>query len=461
MVRLSAPFLVFAVALTACGGRSALVADGGAGRGGAGVGGATGEGGATGVGGTTGAAGASVDAGFDEPEVATGPVPGAFSLTSPIADPLAQAAATFSWSASADAVSYEVELSTTPSFDAATTRRLPVVNGTKSFVDKELARGLVYYWRVSAVGPGGARTMASSSPAWFSVPIDATSPFGVAATSKGKVVFVEHLKPGLTIFDPATSAERFVQTTGFDARMLAVTRDGTRAFINEIGGRTVTQVDLENDRPAEVVLSTKDQWIYGFDVTPDGATLVAPVMDTTLNETVLASFPVVGTAPPKTIRLGVQQVPYNAILTPDGETALVAVGGLSHIHLASGLSAKIPQAGGYALAVTADGRKAWMTEGEEGGVREIDLVTNTRGRVIPFMPAHDFCGLAISPDGKHGVATSSRRVGVLDLQAGTVIKTFDLWARCAAISPDGRRAYVSTLPGSNAGKVVVLPLPLP
>jgi hypothetical protein len=54
--------------------------------------------------------------------------------------------------------------------------------------------------------------------------------------------------------------------------------------------------------------------------------------------------------------------------------------------------------------------------------------------------------------------TAFRQIGVLDLTAGTIETTYPIPSRCATISADGKRAYVSTL-ASPHGQVVVLKLP--
>jgi DNA-binding beta-propeller fold protein YncE len=469
--------LVLLVAVTACGSRAPLVSDGGGGRGAAGTGASTeidgqaagsgqagvsgaaaGAAGATGAGGadagTTGAAGAVADGAAG----VMGPAPGPFMLTSPLGKPDEQPAPTLSWTASEGAVSFEVEVSTTEAFAAGTTRRLPAVTGTSTFLPQAIPAAVVHFWRVTAVGPSGARTIAANAPAWFATPFaEAHSPYGVAVTSTGKLVISEKTQPtGVWIRDLATATSRFVATVGGDSRLLVVAADGKRAYLNELAGRRVYEIDLQGDAAPAAVPATLGLPIYGFAITPDGATLVAPLLDSTLSENVLALIPLRGGAP-KTFRLGFQQIPYAMALMPDGASALVGIHGLMRVELATGAITSIPNAGGDSIAITGDGRAVWSTA-FTSGVSGVDLEANTLIPPIPFAAGTEICGLAVTPDGKRAVVTGFMKIGVLDLAAGVVEKTYDIPGRCAAIAPDGKRAYVSTLPSSR-GQVVALKLP--
>ena len=438
------------------------MSDGAAGTGAAGAGEAgaasTGEADATGAGGAAGDADAGLDAADAAIEV-SGPAPGAFMLTSPVSKPDEQPTPMLTWQASEGAATYDVEISTTETFTDATTQRLSGLTEPAGAVPAPIAPAVIHFWRVTAVGPGGARTVAANAPAWFATPFDDThSPYALALTSTDKLLILERgTLVGLTILDLPTSKVRVVPTGGVDARALAVTADGKRAYVSEIAHFRVFQIDVEGDAAPMVLPSTVDKLIYGIAVTPDGSTLVAPFFDTLLGDDVLALIPLRDGVTARSIRLGAQQQPYTLALTSDGASAIVNIGGISHVDLASGTFTMIPDAGGDSVAVTGDGRRAWATDFTDG-VREIDLVTNSRGRVIPFSAGDDQCGLAVTPDGSRAVVTSINQIGVLDLVAGKVETTYPIASRCVTIAADGKRAYVSTL-ASPHGQVVVLKLP--
>jgi DNA-binding beta-propeller fold protein YncE len=408
--------LVAVAAASACGGRHGLKS-GAAGAGAAGsAAGAAGAGeagaGVAGAAGAGGAADAGLDAGAAAIEV-SGPAPGAFMLTSPVSKPDEQATPILTWQASEGAVTFDVEISTTETFSDATTQRMSGLTALTSSLPAPIAPAVVHFWRVTAVGPGGARTVAANAPAWFATPFDDShGPYALALTANNKLLVLDRGTPvGLTILDLATSTVTAVPTGGTDARALAVTSDGKRAYLSEVGHYRVFQIDLESDAAATILPSTVDKLIYGLAVTPDGSTLVAPFSDSLLGEDVLALIPLRDGVTARSIRLGSQQQPYTVALTPDGASAIVNIGGISHVDLASGTFTKIPDAGGDGVAVTGDGRTAWTTVYTDG-VREVDLTSNTRRRVIPFSAGGDQCGIAVSPDGTRAVVWKELRVNV-------------------------------------------------
>src|SRR5450432_458109 len=190
--------IVAAVAAApACGGRRGLMS-GGTGRAGAGEAGAGAAGGVAGAAGAAGTgegsagaagaggAGAAADAGLAARDAAidvTGPAPGAFMLTSPLSKPDEQAMPMLTWEASEGAVTFDVEISTTETFSDATTQRMSGLTTLTSSLPAPIAPAVVHFWRVTAVGPGGARTVAANAPAWFATPFDDThGPYALALT---------------------------------------------------------------------------------------------------------------------------------------------------------------------------------------------------------------------------------------------------------------------------------------
>jgi hypothetical protein len=479
------PLVLGLVLIAACGRRplsgrdggaaGATVSEDGGGSGGTSVAGTSGVAGAgaTGAGGGFGGVGGSTpistsdgamggapaDARFDAPSEPTGPAPGPFMLTAPIDKPDEQAAPLLFWTPSEGAVTYEVEVSTTEAFTSASTQRLADVTKPQSFIPKAIPGATVHYWRVTAIGPGGARTLASNAPAWFATPLEVSAnAYGVAVTASGKVVLANRDTPGgATIVDLATGQARSVGTAGVEARQVSLSPDGRQAFVSEIGQYHVAVIDVEGNAEATFLPGTPGLLIYGHAVTPDGSTLVAPFMDQHTTMDVLGLFPLQGTATPRLIPLGHQQIPYTVVLTPDGKSALVDIDGLTRVDLVSGAQQNL-QVFGAAIAITADGRSAWMTDsGMPSKVQQIDLPTFTAGKVIDFRTGNDLCGIAITPDGKRGVVTSFLSTAVLNLEAGTVETVFSVPSRCATISADGHRAFV-TVTANSPGKLIAIPL---
>jgi DNA-binding beta-propeller fold protein YncE len=122
----------------------------------------------------------------------------------------------------------------------------------------------------------------------------------------------------------------------------------------------------------------------------------------------------------------------------------------------------------YAVAVDAGGKSAWTSEGEQGGVRSIDLTTNTAGDAIAFRPNHDYCGIAISPvaataivAGASPSATGTDSVAVLDLSARKITATYPITGRCVAVTPDGTRALVTSFPSESVLTTMLYVIKLP
>jgi len=375
------------------------------------------------------------------------PGPGGFTLTSPVDDPNAEAAAVFAWTPSAGAVSYEVELSTSAKFEPSATQRLPAVTLPGARATTAFPPGRINFWRVTAVGADGGRTQASNGPAWFSVPVSGMlGPFGIAVTSRGKIVVAHVDAPiGLSILDGETFEGPLVETMGSEARYVAVTGDGRTAFVSQLDLNPLAVVDLEGASLVGFSDVGAITDLFGIAVSPNDDALVFPGFVESSHENVLQVQPLPLPSTLRSIHLGTTQEPYNVTMVPGDGSALVDVGGVTRVDLATGALTTIA-AGVYGMAVTADSKTAWGTEGAMGGVREIDLVHNVAGRLIPFEANQDFCNIAVTPDGERAVVTSFFRIGVLDLVAGTVLTTFPLPAHCVAISSDGLRAFVTGAP---------------
>ncbi len=109
----------------------------------------------------------------------------------------------------------------------------------------------------------------------------------------------------------------------------------------------------------------------------------------------------------------------------------------------------------YGVAVTPDGRHAYVTNNDSNSVSVIDTASNTVTATIPA--EKDPRGVAVTPDGRHAyVANSvSASVSVIDTASNTVTATIPTGTspRGVAVTPDGRHAYV-TNNGSNSVSVI-------
>src|SRR6266404_7053825 len=176
--------------LVGCGSVSSTGGAGGSGSGGAGGGGGavgSGSGGKTetGSGGAPGGGSGGVAADAGETDAAGGSggsggagAPGAFTLKTPSnGNPAVTTTPTLTWTASAGAASYQVEVATGVAFGAADVLNMAGVTGTSFVLTTPLQPGVTYAWRVTAVS-GAATTVATNAPFWLSSPVAAgASPY--------------------------------------------------------------------------------------------------------------------------------------------------------------------------------------------------------------------------------------------------------------------------------------------
>jgi YVTN family beta-propeller protein len=113
--------------------------------------------------------------------------------------------------------------------------------------------------------------------------------------------------------------------------------------------------------------------------------------------------------------------------------------------------------------LSADGKTAYVTNGNDGTVTVIDTATQATQTIgVGSNPM----GVAISPDGTTIYVTNgySNSLSVIDAATNTVVNTIDLGGGAFApvsvtVSADGSKVYVgrASFDGSSSGDVVVLP----
>jgi YVTN family beta-propeller protein len=149
-------------------------------------------------------------------------------------------------------------------------------------------------------------------------------------------------------------------------------------------------------------------------------------------------------------------------ITPDGKTAYVADSNTDQvvpIDLATN-TAGTPidvGAGPFAVAITPDGTRAYVTNQFDGSVTPIDLTTNTALTPIPVGSFPQ--GIAITPDGTRAYVANlggGGSVSVIDLGSGTVIATLTGLTSVVgvAVTPDGSTVYAS----EGGGDTVPIPV---
>lgn len=202
----------------------------------------------------------------------------------------------------------------------------------------------------------------------------------------------------ITFIDPATMQPLGTVTVGSDPHEIAVSPDGTRAWVSNYGGQQGTTISVV-DVPSRSKVS---------DVS------IAPLQ-------------------------GPHGITFNSgrvWFTADGSQS---VGRIDPFTEMVDWSASTTQAGGHMLAVRSDGSKVYTINIFSGTASIIDVATKTVKNVPAVSQAE---GIALSPDERELWAGSRAAGGiaVIDLQSETRVATFaqGLPAYRLVFSPDGR-----------------------
>lgn len=228
-------------------------------------------------------------------------------------------------------------------------------------------------------------------------------PHGIVFVERRRAVVTVEGARALRVVDVERGAVEATIETGQEiSHMVAVTPDGTRAFVANIGSGTVTAVDLRARRVLAQIRT--GEGAEGIAVRPGGREVwVTNRAADTLSVLDTASLAVVA-------RIPCASFPIRVAFTPDGERAIVT----------NARSADV-------AVVDADARKviSRMTAalGAAGG----------GGRLLAFEGSTPI-GVVVSPDGAHAFVAHANADAVadLDLETGQVRRTLR-----AGREPDG------------------------
>lgn len=216
-----------------------------------------------------------------------------------------------------------------------------------------------------------------------------TRPHGVMfmPQDEGRVVVTSESTKNLVMVNLGTGTVEGVIPTGAQgSHMVAITRDGKRAFTSNVGSGSVSELDLE--RRTLVRTMAVAPRVEGIAVTPDGRFVLA---GSNTNGTVSVIDTRSGTV---IDTLTGFRLPYRLAISPDGATAIACD----------------PEAGAIHIIDVAT-RTAWKLDG----------LASPRGVIFAGDGAFAFVTLAGGPS-----------VGVVDLTARKVVRTIGVGE-----SPDG------------------------
>ena len=237
---------------------------------------------------------------------------------------------------------------------------------------------------------------------------------------------------------------------------IAITPDGTRAYVVNSNSDSVSVIDLATNSTVGAPIPVGDG-PSAIAITPDGTRAYLAIRNTNRVSMIdTRTNTVVG--PP----VGVGSLPQGIAITPNGTRVYVSNDLPDHTmsvietstNTTVGLPIPIGNRPGVS-AITPDGARAYIPRFSGSSVAVLDLRANTVVGSIPVGAGP--AAVAITPDGSSAYVPSvfSETLSRISLPAGTV-GTLPLGPspRGIAITPDGRRAYVAVAGGSNTVAVI-------
>ncbi|MBI5603818.1 MAG: beta-propeller fold lactonase family protein, partial [Deltaproteobacteria bacterium] len=255
------------------------------------------------------------------------------------------------------------------------------------------------------------------------------------------------------VIDTATNSLVATVNVGDQPEGIAVTPEGSRAYVANYGSGTVSVINMLTNPPAVTTILVGGH-PHGLAISPNGAQAyvtdrfvgIVSVIDTTSNT-------VVGT-----VSVGVG--PYQVAFTPDGSRAYVtnlSSNTVSVIDTATRtVTTTVPVgAGPTGVAVTPDGSRVYVANNQSGTLSIISTASNTVIGTVTVGVLGDPYMVAITPDGRHVYVANynSGNVAVVatEMNAVTTIPVGRL-PFGVALTTDGTRAYITNICGSTPGQ---------
>ncbi len=247
----------------------------------------------------------------------------------------------------------------------------------------------------------------------------------VAITPDGKTAFVANpLSATVSTIDVKTRTKHPTDiAVGSVPIGAAVTPDGKTLFVVNGGSGTVSTIDVKTrtKNATDIPVGTNPR---GVAVTPDGKT--AFVTNANFGATLFPSGDSVSTIDVKTRAknpndIAVGSLPTQVAITPDGKTAFVTNGGsgtVSTIDVKTRTNHFTGIALGQGVAITPDGKTAFV--GGVESVSTIDVKTGTKHPGDIAVGPFEGAGVTITPDGKTALVTNGLgSVSTIDVKTRT------------------------------------------
>jgi YVTN family beta-propeller protein len=222
-------------------------------------------------------------------------------------------------------------------------------------------------------------------------------PHGIVWLADGRLIVTTERSRSLTIVDTRRGdAVTSVATGQQGTHMVAVSRDGRRAFTANIGSGTVSVVDLEAARKLrDIAVGGRPE---GIALSADGRTLwVGDLEGARVQAYDAASFERLG-------EVATGPIPIRVLASPDGRLIVASNMGDGSLTVIDAASRRVlrrievsgvREAAQVTILFSRDGRLVYAAETGRNSIAEVDLETGTVLRRLPAGTAGD--GLGIAP----------------------------------------------------------------
>jgi YVTN family beta-propeller protein len=266
----------------------------------------------------------------------------------------------------------------------------------------------------------------------------------------------------VTVIDVATFAVIGVVPVGAAANPVAVTPDGSRVYVGNELGRSVSVIETATDKVVATINLDYDS-PHGIGITPNGAYAYLAHRFTSFNGPVSVIETATNTAI-DTIQIRADE-PYAVAVSPNGSVVYVTSSWRGSVTvIATATNAPIAEfpVGDRAYHVTfaPDGATAYAIGARGDATFEIIVINATTHRVSAVLPYQAY-DVAVSPDGTHLYATGRSEVWVFERTGHTVVATIPvhdspgLLSRIAFTS-DGKLTFRAGGPLLGRGVVSVI-----
>ncbi|MFC7933821.1 IPT/TIG domain-containing protein [Streptomyces cinereoruber] len=279
------------------------------------------------------------------------------------------------------------------------------------------------------------------------------SPMYVAITPDGSSVYVVNVNGNsVSVVDTASNTVTATIPVGQMPQAIAATPDGSTVYVANGYGNSVSVISTATNTVTQTISGLT--YPSSLAVSHDGSELWVS-SNSTIKVISTATHAVVQT---------IAQASVEIALSPDEHYAysLEYNGALTVLDRTAGNAkvATISTPGdGSDLAVTPDGSKVYVANGQNQSASVIDTTTNTVTKTIPTGPGS--YNLAIMPDGSHVFVTAGAGLAVISTATDTVASFAPAHNPYGMVfTPDGAYAYV-TDNGLNSVEVLAVPPPLP